>query len=246
MKKQVSTRSVLQGRFILIASLVLAGCSSPIGSYDTISHKDVRVALAPGDQIDIRFFYNPGMNDLQTIRPDGKITLQLLGDVDAQGLTPAQLKERLEKQYAGLVEKISVVVIARKLSHRNVYVAGAVFLPGLQPMPGHTTALQAIMTAGGFDMTRADTSDVLVIRHQDGSRKLYRLDFKDMLAGNEKQDSFYLHAQDIVYVPRTGVVKTAQWIDQYITQMIPKTGFSLFYNTGTSDSTIGVDTTSKY
>lgn len=246
MKTKSTIHNIRYGLSIIVASLTIAGCSTPIESYKGRSLQDVRVALAPGDQIEIRFFYNPELNDLQHIRPDGKITLQLLGDVKAAGLTPAQLQTHLEEQFEGLVEKPSVAVIARELVHRNVYVSGAVFQPGLQPMPGHTTALQAIMTAGGFDMTKADTSEILIIRHENGSRKLFLLDFKDMLSGKEKHQSFYLHAQDIVYVPRTGIVKTAQWIDQYITQMIPKTGFSLFYDTGSNNSVIGVDTTSKY
>lgn len=243
---QKSTR-LLCGLAILTTGLILTGCKSPVALLpEETSDRDTRVVLTCGDEIDIRFFYTPELNDVQHIRPDGKITLQLLGDVTASGHTPAQLQKALEQKYTGLIEKPSVAVITRELAHRNVYVTGSVIEPGLQPMPGHTTALAAVMKAGGFDMRSADAKKVLVVRHEDGSRKTYELNLKDRLRGEADRDPFYLHAQDIVYVPRTGVVRTAQWIDQYITQMIPKTGFSLFYDSNTGNSVIGVDTTSKY
>ena len=233
---------------ILAVGTLLTGCkSADIGEATPFqSQPDARVTLMPGDQVDIKFFYTPELNELQGIRPDGKISLQLIGDVMAAGSTPAQLQDVLQKKYTGLIEKPSVVVIARELAHRNIYIAGSVHQPGLQEMPGHRTVLASIMKAGGFDMTSANIKKVTVIRHENGKRKSYKLDFKGVLSGESEYVPFYLHAQDIVYVPRTGIVRTAQWLDQYITQMIPKTGFSLFYNTGSNDSIIGVDTTSKY
>ncbi len=210
------------------------------------SKPDVNVVLLPGDQIDIKFFYTPELNELQAIRPDGKISLQLVGEVMAAGFTPSQVQDKLKEQYTGLIEKPSVVVIARELVHRSVYVAGSVYKPGLVPMPGHLTALSAIMNAGGFDMSSADPKEVHIIRHENGKRQIYTLNFKDTMDGESIDAPFYLHAQDIVYVPRTDIVKVGQWIDQYITQMIPKTGFSMFYDTGSDNKIIGVDTTSKY
>ncbi len=233
---------------VLGIGLGLTGCrtSDPEVVEQWLSPPDTRVILAPGDLVDVKFFYTPELTESQNIRPDGKITLQLVGDVTAAGLTPAQLQEALQNKYTGLIEKPSIVVIARELVHRNVYVAGSVEKPGLLAMPGHLSALEAIMQSGGFDMRSADPKQVVIIRCEDGKRSIYSLDFKQALNGNSVSDPFYLHAQDIVLVPRTGIVKVGQWIDQYVTQLIPKTGFSMFYNTGTDSSTFGVDTTSKY
>lgn len=235
---------------ILVTVLSLAGCRtadlSPVRPEAGMSAPDTSVVLAPGDELDLRFFYTPELNDLQRIRADGKITLQLVGDVEAAGLTPFQLQQNLQERYAGLIENPSVAVIARNLNHRNIYVTGSVPTPGVQAMPGHLTVLEAIMTAGGFDMNSADLGCVVVVRSENGTRESFSLDLKDVYAGDEPSAPFYLHAQDIVIVPRTGIVKAGQWIDQYITQLIPKTGFSMFYNTGTESSTVGVDTTSRY
>ncbi|QHI70272.1 polysaccharide biosynthesis/export family protein [Tichowtungia aerotolerans] len=233
---------------VAVAAVLLAGCKTPDSQFVKIggvSAPDTRVTLAPGDQLDIRFFYTPELGDIQEIRADGKITLQLIGDVDAAGLTPPQLQKKLEESYAGLIEKPSVAVIARKLNHRNIYVAGSVKTPGLLPMPGHLTALEAIMQAGGFDMKEADSSEVVVIRNNRGVRTSYVVDLSNAINGKAPSKPFYLHAQDIVYVQRTGAVKAAQWINQHVTQLIPQAGFTYFYNSGTGDSTIGVDTSAR-
>lgn len=231
-----------------ILAVLITGCQTPESPHvktGKVSAPDTRVVLTPGDQLEVRFFYTPDLNDLQVIRADGKITLQLVGDVDVAGLTPPQLQKKLEERYAGLIEKPSVAVIARKLNHRNIYVAGSVKTPGVQPMPGHMTALEAIMLAGGFNLKEANPEEVLVIRSENGVRTSYVLDLGNEIGGKEPSKPFYLHAQDIVYVQRTGVVKAAQWIDQHITQLIPQAGFTYSYNTGTKDTSVGVDTSAR-
>lgn len=240
------TRGVICVTAIVMLALI-TGCQSPdqkpVKPGKGLSSPDTRVVLAAGDQLEIRFFYTPELNDLQLIRADGKITLQLVGDVDAAGLTPPQLQEKLQDRYAGLIEKPSVAVIARNLNHRNIYVGGSVNTPGMLPMPGHATVLEAIMQAGGFNMKEADIRSVIVIRNEDGERTAYALDLGDAISGDMPNDPFYLHAQDVVYVQRTGAVKAAQWIDQHITQLIPQTGFTFFHTSG--PNTIGVDTSAR-
>jgi len=207
-----------------------------------LSLPDTSVTLAPGDMVDIKFFYTPELNESQQIRPDGKITLQLAGDVTAAGLTPAGLQKELEEKYSGLIEDPAVAVIARTLNHRNVYVGGAVNRPGMLTMPGHLTALSAIMQAGSFNLREAKLKTVLVIRHEDGIRRVYSLDVRDALKGDTPHAPFYLHPQDIVYVPRTKIVNAGQWVDQYINRIVPQTGFTYFYTDGSGRHRGGVDT----
>jgi len=245
---------------ILTTGLVLTGCqtansaqsqqntdgilrelSQAANSAQPLSLPDTGVTLAPGDLVDVKFFYTPELNEeSQQIRPDGKITLQLAGDVMAAGLTPAELQKELEQKYTGLIEDPAVTVIARTLNHRNVYIGGAVNRPGMLEMPGHMTALSAVMQAGGFDLREARLKNVLVIRHKEGVRRVYSLDVRDALKGDTPHAPFYLHPQDIVYVPRTAVVNAGQWIDQYINRIVPQTGFTYFYTK--DEHRIGVDT----
>lgn len=205
-----------------------------------LSLPDTSVALAPGDLVDVKFFYTPELNEAQQIRADGKITLQLAGDVPAAGLTPAELQKALEQKYTGLIENPSVAVIVRAMNHRNVYVSGSVNRPGMLEMPGHMTALSAIMQAGGFNLREAKLKNVLVIRQNDGARTVFSLDVRDALKGDAPPAPFYLHPQDIVYVPRTTIVNAGQWVDQHITRIIPQPGFTYFHTSG--NNTIGLDT----
>ncbi len=234
---------------LAIVGGLLGGCASEpdgkyIKPYQGLSLPDTDVTLMPGDEVEIKFFYNPDLNEIQRVRPDGKISLQLVGEITAAGLKPSQVQKVLEQKYTGLVERPSAVVIPRELSQRKVFVGGAVNQPGLLDMPGNLTALAAILEAGGFNMEEAELKNIIVLRNENGETNSYQLDLRDALRGEDPHTPFYLHSQDIVYVQRTSVVRTAQWIRQYINQMVPQFGFNYLYNTGTGDSTIGVDTTS--
>ena len=198
-----------------------------------------KVTLGPGDVFDIKFFRTPELNETQTVRPDGRITLQLVGEVMVHGKTPDELRSELIRLYTPELKKPEVAVIVRSLHHRRVYVGGEVKAPGLIPMPGRVTALEAIMQAGGFDPKTAEISNVVIIRHKDGKRYGCALNLRKDLGGEEVQP-FYLEAEDIVYVPRTTIVKVNQWIDQYINKIIPRTGLTFSYPIGAG--TIGLDT----
>jgi protein involved in polysaccharide export with SLBB domain len=243
MRKSIgkSIQSVLCAAAVITTGLVLTGCRTPAPETKTWhSPPDTRAILAPGDQVDIKFFYTPELNEIQAVRPDGNISLQLVGDVMAAGRTPAQLREDLEQKYSGLIEKPSVAVIARALNHRSVYIGGAVNLPGMIEMPGEMTALSAIIRAGSFNLREASVENVVVIRQTGAVRQSYVLDFRDELSGETPQQPFYLHPQDIVYVPRTKIVNVGQWIDQHINKIVPQFGFTYSYITG--PTTVGLDT----
>jgi polysaccharide export outer membrane protein len=219
--------------------LLLLGCATiePAKTPPELASQPTpKLTLAPGDVLDIKFYYAPELNESQAVRPDGKIFLQLIGEVDVLGKTPGDLKEELVKSYAGQLRKPEVAVIVRSLSNRRVYVGGDVLRPGLIDIPHPITALEAIMQAGGFDYRRAEVSNVVVIRHKDGKRYGCALDFTAALSGKEFQP-FFLEPQDIVYVPRNKISQVGLWIDLYINQMIPRVGFT--FSTPVGSSTIG-------
>ena len=197
-----------------------------------------KLTLAPGDVLDIKFYYAPELNESQAVRPDGKIFLQLIGEVDVLGKTPGELKEELVQGYAGQLRKPEIAVIVRSLSNRRVYVGGDVLRPGLIDIPHPITALEAIMQAGGFDYRRAEVSNVVIIRHKDGKRYGCALDFTGALSGKEFQP-FFLEPQDIVYVPRNKISQVGLWIDLYINQVIPRVGLTYGKDIG-GGATIGI------
>jgi protein involved in polysaccharide export with SLBB domain len=183
--------------------------------------EDVRVSLAPGDSIEVKFFYTPELNETQTVRPDGNIALLLVGEVRAEGKTPAEMQDELVKRYSSHLRNPQVTVIVRSLEGRRVYVGGEVKTPGVIPMPGQLTAMEAIMQAGGFNLLAAELENVVIIRYKERQRFGYMLNMKEALAGRDYQP-FYLESRDIIYVPRTRIAEVNQWIDQHINKMLPQ------------------------
>jgi protein involved in polysaccharide export with SLBB domain len=178
--------------------------------------------LVPGDVVDVKFFYTPELNEKdQMIRPDGTITLQLLGKVVAQGKTPEELKRDLIKLYGLQLKKPEVEVIVRTKQDRKVYVSGEVRNPGVVEIPGELTALEAIKRAGGFNIPRGDASNVLIVRQKNGKQTGCILDLKKVMEGQAEQ-TFFLQPHDVIYVPPTTIAKVNNWVDQYINRNLPQ------------------------
>ena len=198
----------------LFTSISFVGCSSypkkaevnPIeeveGLYtELILNTKPEIRLSPGDTLDIRFFYTPELNTIQTIRPDGMIALQLVGEITAQGKTPEALQEDLLSLYSTHISQLDVTVIITEYSNRRVYVGGQVLAPGSVPMPGKMTVLEALILAGGVNVNVASYKNVVVIRHVNGKWIGVKLDLTQLMQGEESVP-YYLQPLDIVYVPK--------------------------------------------
>ena len=229
----------------LTAALGVAGCAS--SKANTAAEEPPcpiveRVSLGPGDEVELKFFYAPDLNDIQRIRPDGKLSLQLVGEVMAYGRTPGGLEATLKELYKPYMENPEVTVIVRELNSRVVYVGGAVGQPGRVAMPGRLTLLGAIMEAGGIDPVTAKADSVCLVRHDVlGNRTVEKVDLEKAMKGSVIT---YLEPQDIVYVPRTTIVNVNQWIDQHINKIVPQFGFTYTRTASDGRSTVGLDTSS--
>lgn len=214
------------------AALALTACdvtpkARPVAEAPVLPPSTRPATLRAGDKIELKFFYAPEFNDTQTIRPDGQITAQLIGDVQAAGRTPAELAEALKTAYGDQLKYPNVTVIVRETYQNKIYVAGEVQKPGLLDLPGQMSVMQAVLASGGFNTTFAAAKQVLIIRAVDGKARGYSINLEDALLGGEHTD-FMLQPQDIVYVPRTPITNVDNWVDQYISKIIPQTGFILF------------------
>lgn len=160
------------------------------------------VVLKEGDVLKVIFPENGDKLDTTaTIRPDGKITLQVIGEVAASGKTPVQLRKELVEKYSKEIvssQDISVVVVS---SSFQVYVMGAVMRPGKVVADHVLTALDAIMEAGGFDPDRAQLKKVKVVRTEAGRTQSFIINLKGVQTPSAPVESFYLHPSDIVMVP---------------------------------------------
>lgn len=213
-------------KFVFLSSVVaiLSGCTTA-RKWSTEEHSlpDECMFLEPGDTLEVSFLGAPDLDLTQKIRRDGFIAMRLLGEVRAAGKTPDMLRKELERLYAPKLQIKEVTVLVQ--SSGPVFVGGSVAEPGEIIMEHPITALEAIMRAGGFDTMTAEVRRVVVVRHNAGKRKrsAYELDFKPVLQGKDGYP-FYLQPYDIVYVPRTGIAKANQAVEQYINRMLPRLG----------------------
>ncbi len=156
------------------------------------------IVLREGDSVRITFPGAPTLNAVQQIRRDGRITLPLIGEFQAAGLTPPEMEKELLKRY-GPELQTKEVNVAVESSAFPVYVTGAVLRPGRINADHPLTALEAIMEAG-VDYNKANLKSVRVIRNEKGQTEHHTLNLKNVLKG-DANDQFKLKPQDIVYVP---------------------------------------------
>lgn len=190
---------------ILIA---LAGCETPNSAalaeqsraQPAVSKQSEVLTVREGDTLKISFPGAPNLDTTQQVRRDGRITLSMVGEVVAAGLTPSELEKELLKLYSSqlLSKEVTVTVVSSSIS---VFVTGAVIRPGKVVSDHPISALEAVMEAGGFDSAKADMKAVVVIRQEGGQTRNYTLNLKLVLEGKETEP-FYLKPSDIVYVPQ--------------------------------------------
>lgn len=186
--------------------------------------------IQPEDQLDIKFFFNPELNETVTVRPDGKISLLFVDEVQAAGLKPSELDDVLTKKYASQFAKPDLTVIVKTFAGQHIYVGGEVNKEGLQILSGRLTPLQAVFNAGGFKET-AKAKNTLLIRKGPGNSPIpIRLNLAELMKGKVIQEPFLLQPDDIVYVPKSGIAKANQFVKQYIADLLLIRGVGLGFN----------------
>jgi len=182
--------------------------------------------IHPGDELSIKFFYNPELNDDVVVRPDGKISLQLVDELQASGKTPSQLDQELTELYSAELKKPTITVIMRSFGGQQIFVGGEVGRPQAVKLTPQMTPLQAVMNAGGF-LDTADQNSVMVIRADaDNQAQTYSVNLEQIADGNSPDLKFQLHPGDVVFIPKTGVAKADVWVDQHIRRFLLFNGFN--------------------
>jgi polysaccharide biosynthesis/export protein len=189
---------------LFTALFVLAGCKTdqfsdtPEKTISQQPHLDT-IILREGDVVKIAIPDSPNLDTTQSIRRDGRITLPLVGDVVAVGITADELQQNLIKLYSSQIssKELTVTVVSSSIP---VFVTGAVLHPGKFSFDHPIMPLEAIMEAGGFD-SNADKKDVRVMRYdKEGRVETYYFDLKSLMQGKQIE-SFYLKPFDIISVP---------------------------------------------
>lgn len=162
--------------------------------------------IQPGDTLSIKFFFNPELNEENLIvRPDGRISLQLIHEVTAANLTAPQLTALLAEKYMGQLKNPEIAVIVRSVREPyRIYVDGQVTSPGQFEIVGSLSVLQAIALAHGMKEDTAQKDEVVVIRrNQEGHPFVINIDLKAALTGKDLSQDIQLLPFDFVYVPRS-------------------------------------------
>lgn len=177
--------------------------------------------LGFGDVIDVKFFNNNQFNETLTVRPDGRISMQKVGDIYVAGMTPMELGRRITEIYAKIIKDPEVTVIVRNFGGYQVYVLGEVKSPGAFPLQRSLTVLQSLALAGGHKETAMLKSILLLRRQQDGKIDVQRLDLSQNSAAAIQKNDLFLEASDIIYVPKTFIANVNTFLDQAFSGIIP-------------------------
>ncbi|MBC8414473.1 MAG: polysaccharide biosynthesis/export family protein [Nitrospira sp.] len=218
---------------IIVFILAGAGCAgsnpysglSPqlmVSAPATEEMKPSEYTLNYADVLAIKFFYNPELNELVKIRPDGKISLQLIGEVDAASLTPASLSQELSERYASILRKPEVSVIVQEIASSEVFVGGEVVLPGVITWQRGTSALRAVFSAGGFKETALPASVIVISRGVGNVPVAKKVNLTVMSEDlPHPENDIILKPYDIVFVPKSRIAEANKFVQQYIKNMIP-------------------------
>ena len=156
--------------------------------------------IGTDDELSIMFWRDKDMSSDAVVRPDGKITLPLINDIQAAGLTPEQLRQRLNTEAARFLENPSASVFVKAINSRKVFITGEVTKPGPYPLTGPMTVLQLIATAGGL-RDFAKRSEIVIMRSEGNKQLSFAFDYDAISKRNKLDQNIMLKPGDTVLVP---------------------------------------------
>jgi len=157
--------------------------------------------IGPSDVLNVNVWRESEISRTVPVRPDGKISLPLIGDLQASGLTADQLQGIIKRQLKDYISNPEVTVIVQEVKSRQINVVGQVAKPGTYVLAKNMTVLDSIATAGGFK-DFAKTKKIYVLRvAPDGTRTRLRFNYKQVIKGVKSKQDIELEPRDTVVVP---------------------------------------------
>jgi polysaccharide export outer membrane protein len=187
----------------LCAALAAGGCGAKTPNI-VVRPDPPDYVIAVDDVLTVAFWQEQiGATDV-IVRPDGKISLPLLNDVQAAGYTPQQLADALELAASKYITEPDATVIVKEIRSRKVFVLGEVGSPGMVPLNGEMTVLQVIAISGGL-LEYADKKNIVIIRTEKGHEERLKFNYNDVVEGKNVQQNVFLQPGDTVVVSEAGV-----------------------------------------
>jgi polysaccharide export outer membrane protein len=187
----------------------------------TFSQRSPRYRLRPGDGMDLIFQYSSEFNQSITVQPDGYVTLREIGDVNVNGLTLPELKNKLEDEYSKLLVKPEIGINLKQFDKPYFTAAGQVGKPGRYELQGDTTVVEAIALAGGFTTASKHSQVVLVRRVDDRWAHAQLIDVKKLMASKDMREDVHLQPGDMLIVPQNRLSKVRSFIPSTGLTMLP-------------------------
>ena len=228
--KRSMGRAAMAGVLLVVFALCAGGCME-VGSHplappeETYALTQTPAArpdyrLEPGDRLNIKFPYHGRNNQELPVRPDGKISLDVTGEIVAEGLTPVELEDVIKERSTKYLKNPEVVVIVTQVGDRRAFVGGEVGHPGFVAVADGMTPLQAVLAAGGFKDTAQKDSVLYIARGSNGAYQASRVDL-DAVVRDGISETVRLNGNDVVYVPATRIANLNTFVDQYVRKLLP-------------------------
>jgi len=168
---------------------------------DAVAANDTSYKIGPQDVLRIDVWKEPEVSRAGLpVRPDGKVSLPLLNDVQAAGLSPLELSNVISEGLKKFMNNPQVTVTVLDINSKRVYVTGEVRRPGAFAMLPHMTVLQALTNSGGFTQF-ARIKGIYVLRNEGGKQVKYPFNYKDVIKGNHPEQNIELQPGDLIVVP---------------------------------------------
>ena len=216
---------------ILAAALALSGCAAyvpnakPLPASASAPLETYRIGRS--DQLAIKFFYTPELNEDVVVRPDGKISLQLVGDVAVAGRTASEVSAEIKQRYQPQVQTRDVTVIVRDMKSSRVFVGGEVKTPSAINVDGAMSVTDAIFMVGGA-LDTAKLENVVLLRMGENGKEAHLVDVAKGLKGEAEVPT--LQPYDVVYVPKSAIGEVGMYVDLYINRIVPRNStFNAYY-----------------
>jgi len=156
--------------------------------------------ISPGDVLAVQVWKEPEVSTTVPVRPDGKISLPLLNDVQAAGLTATALTADLTDRLKKYISDPQVTVIVTQVNSQRFYITGEVNRGGTYPLEPGMTVLQGLSSAGGFTPF-ANLKKIYVLRKVNGTQQKFPFNYKDVVKGKETEQNIVLQPGDTIVVP---------------------------------------------
>jgi len=181
-------------------SKVLAAESNPDSEPAKSANEDPNYSIGASDVLTIDVWKEPEISRSVPVRNDGKISLPLLNDVQAAGLTPTELSSEIAERLGKILVNPQVTVIVTQMNSQRFYILGQVAHTGVFPLEPNMTAVQALSTAGGFTAF-ANLKKIYVLRSEGGQKEILPVNYKEALSGRKPNKEVLLKTGDTIVVP---------------------------------------------